>query len=150
MTPRTPPLAFSTDAKTSKRMAGIRQADTAPELLVRAALRQAGLRYRIRNRDLPGSPDVANRSARWAVFVHGCYWHRHDGCPRSTTPKRNGDLWRAKFDANVARDARAMESLRERGCRVLVVWECEAEDERRLGHLVREFAADVASTSAER
>lgn len=150
MTPRTPPLAFSTDAKTSKRMAGIRQADTAPELLVRAALRQAGLRYRIRNRDLPGSPDVANRSARWAVFVHGCYWHRHDGCPRSTTPKRNGDLWRAKFDANVARDARAMESLRERGFRVLVVWECEAEDERRLGHLVREFAADVASTSAER
>ena len=150
MTPRTPPLAFSTDAKTSKRMAGIRQADTAPELLVRAALRQAGLRYRIRNRDLPGSPDVANRSARWAVFVHGCYWHRHDGCPRSTTPKRNGDLWRAKFDANVARDARAMESLRERGFRVLVVWECEAEDERRLGHLVRELAADVASTSAER
>ncbi len=115
------------DEKTSIRMGGVRQHGTAAELAVRYALHELGARYRTQNRDLPGSPDVANRARHWAVFVHGCFWHRHEGCKRTTTPSRNHDFWVAKFDANVARDARAIAALQERKYDVLVIWECEAE-----------------------
>lgn len=117
------------DSHTSQRMAGVRQKNTSPELAVRRALTALGLRYRINNRDLPGSPDIANRSQRWAVFVHGCYWHRHEGCHRATTPKRNRDFWVAKFAANVARDARALAALQDLGYVTVVIWECETKDE---------------------
>lgn len=115
------------DAATSLRLSKIRQKDTTPERLVRALLAGMGLRFRVRNRDLPGSPDIANRSRRWAVFVHGCFWHAHAGCKRATVPKRNRAFWVAKFDANVRRDAAAVAELRRRGFRVAVVWECEVE-----------------------
>ena len=113
------------DDETSARMAGIRQRGTKPELIVRRLLTMLGHRYRLETRDLPGRPDVANRSRRWAVFVHGCYWHRHPGCRLTTTPKRNTEFWQAKFDRNVARDARVAEELAEMGYRVVTVWECE-------------------------
>lgn len=116
----------STDTATSRRMGGIRQRDTTPELQVRAALRSLGMHYRIENRDLPGAPDIANRRHRWAVYVHGCFWHRHGGCKRTTSPKRNADFWSAKFTANVARDARVTDALKAMGFTVAVVWECEA------------------------
>jgi len=125
------------DAKTSARMAGVRRAGTAPELAVRAALRALGLHYRVENRDLPGSPDVANRIHRWAVFVHGCYWHRHAGCRRATTPKRNAAFWCAKFDANVARDARARAALRRLRFRVVTIWECQTSSARNLANRLR-------------
>ena len=89
-------------------------------------LHELGHRYRVRNRDLPGSPDVANRSRRWAVFVHGCYWHRH-GCKATTTPKRNRAFWEAKFARNVERDAESAAALRKLGFTVVVVWECETK-----------------------
>lgn len=123
---RRSPLVF--DRATSLRLSKIRQRDTAPELAVRAILCALGLRYRVRNRDLPGSPDIANRTAHWAVFVHGCYWHAHRGCSRATVPKRNREFWVAKFEANVKRDAVAVAALRRRGFRVAVVWECEIEN----------------------
>lgn len=106
-------------------MANIRQQGTGPELAVRALARELGLHYRVKNRDLPGSPDLANRKRRWAIFVHGCYWHRHRGCPRTTTPTRNRAFWEAKFEANVLRDRRAVVALRRMGYRVVIVWECE-------------------------
>jgi DNA mismatch endonuclease, patch repair protein len=115
-----------TDAATSARMAGVRQSSTSAEMIVRCIAHSLGLRYRVSNRDLPGSPDIANRSRRWAIFVHGCFWHRHPGCPRTTTPKRNRRFWEKKFEANVARDARCQRQLAEQGWRVVVVWECEA------------------------
>lgn len=118
---------LETDAATSLRMAGIRQRDTRPEMQVRAALRALGMHYRVRNRDLPGSPDVANRRKQWAIFVHGCFWHRHAGCKMATSPKRNAEFWSDKFVANVARDARAEAGLKAMGFDVVVVWECEAE-----------------------
>ena len=77
-----------------------------------------------------GSPDVANRSQRWAVFVHGCYWHDHRGCRRATVPKRNTEFWLEKFAGNRRRDARALRQLRARGYRALVIWECEVERKR--------------------
>lgn len=116
-----------TDAATSRRMADVRQKDTTPELAVRRALTLLGLRYRVRNRDLPGSPDIANRSGRWAVFVHGCFWHRHPGCVRTTMPKRNRALWIKKFEGNVMRDVRAIAALRKLGFRVITIWECETK-----------------------
>jgi DNA mismatch endonuclease (patch repair protein) len=78
---------------------------------------------------LPGSPDLANRTRRWAIFVHGCFWHRHTGCIRTTTPKRNRPFWTAKFEANCARDRRVRAALRRLGFRTLVIWECQAERE---------------------
>jgi DNA mismatch endonuclease (patch repair protein) len=120
-------LPVRTDAKTSMRMALVRQRDTTAELAARRALHALGHRFRVRNRDLPGSPDIANRRRHWAVFVHGCFWHRHQGCPRTTTPKRNRNFWSEKFQANQERDRRALTQLRRLGYKVVVVWECETE-----------------------
>ena len=116
-----------TDPETSARLGRVRQKDTKPELAVRKILTELGLRYRVRNRDLPGSPDIANRKQKWVVFVHGCFWHRHPGCPRASTPKRNAAFWNAKFEANQRRDARAARQLRAMGFRVIRIWECQSE-----------------------
>src|SRR5579864_6957369 len=89
-----------TTPETSERMARVRRKGTAPEVVVRTALSHLGYRYTLANGDLPGSPDLANRSKKWAVFVHGCYWHHHAVCPRATTPKSNTAFWLAKFTAN--------------------------------------------------
>lgn len=132
------PLEFSTTAETSRRMGGVRQRGTTPELEVRHTLRRSGLHYTLRNRDLPGSPDLANRSRRFAVFVHGCFWHQHPDCRFATIPKRNREFWLAKFAANRRRDARSVGELRQRGYTVLVVWECEAADPDALLQRVKE------------
>lgn len=129
------------DEATSQRMAGIRQKDTKPELIVRRILTELGLRYRLTNRDLPGSPDIANRSRRWAIFVHGCYWHRH-GCRHTTTPKRNTAFWEAKFRRNVERDRHAQEQMRRLGYEALTIWECET---RGTANLARERLSSWAS-----
>lgn len=99
--------------------------NTRPEILLRTALRERGMGYRLHSRDLPGRPDVVMRGARLAIFVHGCFWHRHPGCPRSTTPKTRTEFWDAKFRANVTRDRRQTDALLRAGWSVGVVWECE-------------------------
>src|SRR5262249_34210676 len=135
--------ALLVDPATSARLGRIRQKDTAAELAVRRVLHELGLRLRIRNRDLPGAPDAANRSRRWAIFVHGCFWHSHAGCRRATVPKRNRDFWLEKFIENRARDARVLRALRRRGYRTLVVWECELERAAKLGRRLRAFAVTL-------
>jgi DNA mismatch endonuclease Vsr len=96
-----------TDAMRSSLMGRVRQHGTKLELAARTALRRMGLSYRVANRGLPGSPDIANRSKGWAIFVHGCFWHRHPGCSRATTPHRNAQFWkkslRPMYDATVWR-----------------------------------------------
>jgi DNA mismatch endonuclease (patch repair protein) len=114
-----------------------RQKDTKPEVLVRSLLHRSGHRFRASNRDLPGSPDAANRTRQWAVFVHGCYWHAHQGCPRHTVPLRNREFWEEKFAQNRARDARVAAELRDRGYVVVTVWECEVEQPRTLERILR-------------
>lgn len=114
------------DDVTSARMRTVRQKGTQPELVVRRALSALGYRFRLANRDLDGSPDLANRRALWVVFVHGCFWHRH-GCKASTTPTRNREFWQAKFERNVERDSRTAAALRARGYTVIVIWECETK-----------------------
>ena len=108
-------------------MAAVRQASTDIELLVRRIASEIGLRYRLRNRDLPGSPDLANRHGKWAIFVHGCFWHRHADCPLATMPKANQKFWREKFTANRKRDARVVRALRKRGYTVATIWGCETD-----------------------
>jgi DNA mismatch endonuclease Vsr len=110
---------------TSARMAGIRQKGTKIETVVAIFLRELGLRYRKNVKHLPGSPDFANRSRRWAVFVNGCFWHHHTGCRKATVPKSNTNFWMAKFRDNRRRDARAIRRLRHEGYRVVVIWECQ-------------------------
>lgn len=128
-----------TDPVTSARLARIRQRDTRPELVVRKHLFAAGLRYRVLNRDLPGSPDIANRERRWAIFVHGCFWHHHAGCSRATVPKRNRRFWLDKFEMNRARDRRAARLLRKMGFRVLSIWECHTRHAGKVEHSIARF-----------
>lgn len=116
-----------TDAATSARMSRIRRKGTNVELVVGRMLRDLGLRYRKNVRGLPGSPDFANKSKRWAVFVNGCYWHHHSSCRKATVPKTNTDFWLSKFRDNRLRDARTISKLRGAGYRVVLIWECEVE-----------------------
>ncbi len=122
-----------TDIFDSKRrselMAGIRSRDTAPELAVRRIAHGMGLRFRLHRKDLPGRPDLVFPKHRLAVFVHGCFWHRHQGCRYASTPKSRVTFWTEKFVANVARDARQQAALRALGWEVLVIRQCETTDE---------------------
>jgi DNA mismatch endonuclease, patch repair protein len=117
-----------TTSQRSKLMGRVRQTRTAPEDAVAAWLRAHKFAYRRNVRTLPGRPDFANRRVGFAIFVHGCFWHRHPGCPRTTTPSRNRDFWAAKFAANLERDAARTAELERVGLRVIIVWECESED----------------------
>jgi len=113
------------DAATrSRMMSGIGGKNTKPELLVRKALFAAGFRFRLHRKDLPGRPDVVLPSRRVVVFVHGCFWHAHQGCRYAKIPATRREFWEAKLAANVERDRRAREALLSAGWRVLVVWEC--------------------------
>jgi len=112
-------------ATRSRMMSGIRSKDTKPEMTVRKYLHAKGFRYRLHTRDLPGSPDLVLPKYRTAIFVHGCFWHRHPGCRYTTTPASNVERWAQKFKANTERDARKQAALEEAGWRVIVVWECE-------------------------
>lgn len=107
-------------------MARIRGKDTEPEMLLRRELRSRGIGYRLHAPDLPGRPDVVFRGARLAVFVHGCFWHRHPGCPKATVPKTESRFWTDKFERNVERDRRKTAQLIAAGWEVGVLWECEA------------------------
>lgn len=111
-------------ATRSRMMASIRGRDTGPEMSVRRGLHAAGLRFRLHRADLPGRPDITLPGRRVAIFVHGCFWHRHDGCRLTTTPATRADFWAAKFDGNVRRDAVAQDRLAELGWRVAIIWEC--------------------------
>lgn len=129
-------------ATRSRMMSGIRGRNTKPELTVRSFLHRQGLRFRIHGRQLPGRPDVVLPKYRVALFVHGCFWHRHGGCQYASTPKNNAAFWRAKLDGNALRDKRHRRELARLGWRVFTVWECEL-DEQRLLRLVRRIQDDA-------
>ena len=111
-------------SKRSEMMAGIRGKDTHPEIVVRRALHARGFRYRLNVRGLPGTPDLVFPKRRAVVFVHGCYWHRHQGCRYATVPATNTEFWVTKFDENIARDTRNVRELRAKNWRIAIVWEC--------------------------
>ena len=121
-----------TKAHRSWNMSRIRARDTKPELIVRSVLHRLGFRFRLSPRKLPGSPDVVLTRHRIAVYVHGCFWHRHRGCRFAYTPKSNIAFWLKKFAENVARDHRANAQLRKMGWRIVTVWECQCRQPERL------------------
>jgi DNA mismatch endonuclease (patch repair protein) len=109
----------------SQIMSRVRGKNTAPELAIRRLVHAMGFRYRLHRRDITGTPDLAFIKARKVIFVHGCFWHRHPGCPNTRTPKSNVGFWRAKLAANRRRDRANLSRLAASGWRVLVLWECE-------------------------
>jgi len=108
-------------------MSRVRGKNTTPEIRVRRAAHALGLRFRLHRKDLPGKPDLIFPKHRVAIFVHGCFWHRHPGCSKTSTPKSRKGFWQAKFDANVERDTRVAEELAALGWRVVTIWECETK-----------------------
>lgn len=123
-------VADIVDRQTRARMmAGIGAKNTAPELIVRRALHRRGFRYRLNVRDLPGTPDLVLPRHRAAIFVHGCFWHRHGGCRFAAAPKTREEFWSKKFASNVARDEKAIVALNGAGWRTAVVWECETRSD---------------------
>lgn len=108
-------------------MSKIRSGNTNPEKLVRSLLHRSGYRFRIHVKNLPGSPDIVLPKYKTAIFIHGCYWHRHSECKYAYTPKSRTEFWKEKFEATVERDQRKSDELLSAGWRVIVVWECELE-----------------------
>ncbi|MCO5160014.1 MAG: very short patch repair endonuclease [Mesorhizobium sp.] len=106
-------------------MSRVAAKNTTPELAVRRQAHAMGLRFRLHRRDLPGCPDLVFVKYRTVVFVHGCFWHRHVGCSKATTPKSSVEYWKAKFERNEHRDAWALRALEKAGWRVLTIWECD-------------------------
>ena len=117
-------------ATRSRIMARVPVRDTKPEFSLRRAIHARGLRYRLHRRSLPGTPDLVFPCFRAVCFVHGCFWHRHLGCPRTTDPATRREFWQAKFRANVERDRRTRQELLEGEWRVATVWECALRGER--------------------
>jgi len=115
-------------ATRSRMMSGIRGKNTKPELVVRRLAHALGYRFRLHGKDLPGKPDLVFPARRKAILVHGCYWHRHQGCRFCYSPKSNTVFWEQKFRRNVARDADALIKLQALGWDTLIIWECETAD----------------------
>lgn len=130
-----------TSERRSWNMSRIRGRDTRPELLLRSLLHRAGFRFRLHAKQLPGRPDVVLPKYKAAIFVHGCFWHRHPGCQNATTPSTRREFWQEKLDGNVSRDARNRADLEAAGWTVLTVWECElkADAESVVSQLAREL-----------
>ena len=114
-------------AKRSEIMRAIKSKNTSPEKRVRSAAHSLGLRFRLHRSDLPGSPDLLFPKRKVALFVHGCFWHRHKNCSVAKTPKTNTEFWVRKFERNMERDLENSRKLEENGWKVLVIWECETK-----------------------
>ena len=106
-------------------MRAVRRVNTGPEMQVRRLLDSLGVRYTIHSRKLPGTPDLVLSKYQTAILVNGCFWHRHEGCRKATTPKTRQEFWATKFCENVARDSRNARALRRIGWSVLTIWECQ-------------------------
>jgi DNA mismatch endonuclease, patch repair protein len=120
-------------------MSHVHSKDTTPELKVRRLLHAMGYRFRLYRRDLPGKPDIVLPKYGAAIFVNGCFWHRHRGCRKASMPSTHVDFWDEKFRRNVERDKKNVRLLRRAGWWVLVVWECQTKDEDRLRKKLEKF-----------
>ena len=127
-----------------KIMSSVRSKDTKPEMVVRRLLHAPNYRYRLHRKDLRGSPDIAFGSLQKAIFVHGCFWRRHDGCPKATMPKTREDFWREKFARSIYRDEEARQMLKGMGWKVLTIWECEVRDLNALSDRMMDFLEAAA------
>lgn len=123
----------------SLNMSRIRSKDTIPERIVRSFLHRAGYRFRLHRKDLPWTPDIVLSRLRTVIFVHGCFWHRHEGCKYAYSPQTRKEFWQKKFEENVKRDQKNSEILSQMGWKVEIVWECETKDE----HMLKEVLGRI-------
>lgn len=132
-----------TPAERSERMSRIKGKNTKPELIVRSLIHRMGYRYRLHRKGLPGHPDLVFAKRRKVIFVHGCFWHRHEGCRLARLPKSRLDFWRPKLDANAKRDKEVEVRLAELGWKVLTIWECEVKEGAALAVRIKAFLDDT-------
>lgn len=127
----------------AKRMSLIRNKNTKPELLVRRLVHGMGFRYRLHDKKLPGCPDLVFRRRKKVIFVHGCFWHRHDDpkCTKGRLPKSRQDFWEPKLNANRDRDRLVEETLKQAGWEVMIVWECQCRRIEELRAALYDFIA---------
>ena len=125
--------------KKSEMMSRVKSRDTGAEMQVRRLLHSLGYRYRLHKKDLPGRPDLVFLSRRKAIFVHGCFWHQHNGCPKAKRPKTNTRFWHDKLNRNIDRDRENQKDLEKAGWDVFVAWECNIKDIRGLELALRAF-----------
>lgn len=130
-----------TPKQRSERMSRVRGRDTKPEMIVRRLVHGMGYRYRLHRADVPGKPDLVFPSRRKVIFVHGCFWHRHDDpeCRLARLPKSRLDFWGPKLERNRKRDADNLSRLAKMGWQSLVIWECQLKDREALEARIREF-----------
>lgn len=134
--------------KRSQIMAKIRSKNTKIELLVRKWLFSSGYRFRVNDKRYPGTPDIVLPKYKTALFIHGCFWHQHEGCKKSHIPKSNIEYWTNKLNKNVERDKIKINQLNEMGWKVIIIWECEliSDPHSRLTHLLQEIRYESLST----
>ena len=129
----------------SRMMANIKGKNTRPEITVRSLLHRQGFRFRLHDKSLPGKPDLVLRKYKAVIFVHGCYWHRHENCKLASTPKQNTKFWLKKFDANLRRDGEVYYQLKVLGWRTAVIWECAIRDKKNLPDYIKTLTSWLKS-----
>ena len=121
----------------SRMMANIKGKNTRPEMTIRSLLHRQGFRFRLHDKSLPGKPDLVLRKYKAVIFVHGCYWHRHENCKLASIPKQNTEFWVKKFTANQRRDGEVYYQLKMLGWRTAVIWECSIRDKKHLADYIK-------------
>jgi DNA mismatch endonuclease (patch repair protein) len=111
----------------SANMSKIRSKDTLPEIRIRKALWRMGYRYRLHYKLLPGKPDIVMTKQKIVIFIHGCFWHRHENCIEASRPKTNSEYWETKINKNIERDKKYQEEIKQLGYKVFIIWECEVK-----------------------
>lgn len=135
-----------TPEQRSRCMAAIKGKDTKPEMIVRKYLFSRGLRYRVNNRKLPGSPDIVLKKYKTVVFIDGCFWHGHEGCKYYRLPKTNVDFWRHKITLNIARDYANGVDLRLAGWKVIRIWECDIKTKAKREETLESLYNEITGT----
>jgi len=151
---RSTPTAYTDDVdqvsvqRRSEIMALVPRHDTKPELAVRRALHRVGIRFRVHRRDLPGTPDIVIPRLRVTIFVHGCFWHGHEGCPKARLPSSRVEFWNGKRLSNTTRDISVATRLASMGWRVLTLWECEMPGTSTFASTIAQLAREYHASSA--
>lgn len=120
-------------------MSSVKQRHTKPEIAIRKLLHRYGFRFRLHNKKLPGTPDIVLPKYKAVIFVHGCFWHQHEGCRKARRPTSNVEFWNEKLDRNAERDTRKESELKNLGWKVLIIWDCEIKDGDSLIEKIKHF-----------